>query len=384
MAWSVQRVVPPAGEESWTVLDPAHDVVAPVDRFLSHLSAVERSPATVRSYAFDLRDFVEFLDQAGVAWERVQLEDLGRFVSWLRLSPGERGGNVTHLPRAVDHCSAATINRKLSAVASFYQFHQRHGVECEFLWSLRHGGGTGSWRPFLAHLDESPRRRREVKLKAAKRTPRVLTPDQVTAIVDACDHLRDRLLFALLAETGMRLGEVLGMRISDFVMGRGQTPYVEVVPREGNPNGARVKMMRPRRVYVGADLERLFADYLTHLACRASELGLPITADGPLLVNVDRPPLLAPLREGTVRDKVSALRRKGIGAAGWSPHWFRHSHATALLLAGTPEWVVARRLGHAHVQTTLDLYGWVREDEALRAAANWKTHVSAWRVSDDR
>ena len=55
MVWSVQRVVPPAGEESWTVVDPSHDVVAPVDRFLAHLSAVERSPATVRSYAFDLR-----------------------------------------------------------------------------------------------------------------------------------------------------------------------------------------------------------------------------------------------------------------------------------------------------------------------------------------
>jgi hypothetical protein len=76
------------------------------------------------------------------------------------------------------------------------------------------------------------------------------------------------LLFALLAESGMRLGEALGLRISDFVMGRGGTPYVEIVPREGNPNGARVKMMRPRRVYVGADLERLFADYLTHLVCR--------------------------------------------------------------------------------------------------------------------
>ena len=70
-------------------------------------------------------------------------------------------------------------------------------------------------------------------------------------------------------------------------------------------------MMRPRRVYVGNDLERLFADYLTELARRADKLGVPLSADSPLLVNLARPPLLGALREGTVRDKTAALRRKG-------------------------------------------------------------------------
>jgi integrase len=217
-------------------------------------------------------------------------------------------------------------------------------------------------------------------------------PAQIQAILDGCatfdpengqwvGNLRDRMLFALLAETGMRLGEALGMRVCDFVMGRGGTPYVEVVPRADNLNGARVKMMRPRRVYVGSDLEALLGDYLTHMSTTAAHWGVGLTSDSPLLVNLARPPLLAPLREGTVRDKTRALHAKGIGPAGWTPHWLRHSHATALLLAGTPEWVVSRRLGHAHVQTTLDLYGWVREDEALRAAANWQGYASGWQVS---
>ena len=64
----------------------------------------------------------------------------------------------------------------------------------------------------------------------------------------------------------MRLGEALGLRIGEFVLGRGGSAYVAIVPREDNPNGARVKMMRSRRVYVGADLERLFSDYLTDIA----------------------------------------------------------------------------------------------------------------------
>ena len=36
------------------------------------------------------------------------------------------------------------------------------------------------------------------------------------AILDACDRLRDRLLFAVLHDTGMRIGEALGLRHEDW------------------------------------------------------------------------------------------------------------------------------------------------------------------------
>jgi integrase len=190
-------------------------------------------------------------------------------------------------------------------------------------------------RGLLAHLDArstpGPSSLVRVRRHRHRGRPPLLLPTEIQAILDGCatpdaslgewaGNLRDRLLFALLAETGMRLGEALGLRIGDFVMDRGGTPYVEIVPREGNPNGARVKMMRGRRVYVGADLERLFADYLTHLACRAAELGMEISTDTPLLVNLTRPPLLAAMRDATVRDKTAALRRKDIGPPSWTPH----------------------------------------------------------------
>ena len=180
----------------------------------------------------------------------------------------------------------------------------------------------------------------------------------------------------------MRLGEVLGMAISDFVMGRGGTAYIEVVPRAGNPNGARVKMMRPRRIYVGADLERLFADYLTHLACRAAGLGMTVLPGSPLLVNLDRPPLLATIREGTVRDKVTALKNKGIGPAGWTPHWFRHSHASALL--GLPVHVLQRYAGHA-TPTMAMYYVAQREEHAEQAfLATVKLKADGTRVAFSR
>lgn len=388
-------VRPAGGPRTWTVLDASYRTVVPVEEWLEahrHLW----SPNTVRGYATSLSQWWTFLEQRGEqeGWRDVGVPAVSGFLAWLRNGRTLQCSLVP--PDSAP--SPETLEARLAALLSFY--HWQQGVfSVPVAGRLMRGAPRGTRaRGLLAHLDArsapAPSSLVRVRRSRTARRPPVLLPGQIQAILDGCavavassgewkGNLRDRLLFALLAESGMRIGELLGLRIGDFVMGRGGTAYVEIVPRVDNANGARVKMMRPRRVYVGADVERLFADYLTHLAVRAAELGFAVSADSPLLVNLERPPLLAALREGTVRDKTAALRKKGIGPPGWTPHWFRHTHATALLLAGTPEWVVSRRLGHAHVQTTLDLYGWVREDEALRAAANWKSYAAGWQVRDE-
>lgn len=68
----VQRVAMPSGAESWTLLGSS-GVVEPVERFLVHMSAVERSPNTVRAYAHDLKDYFTFLATRDLAWSRVRL-----------------------------------------------------------------------------------------------------------------------------------------------------------------------------------------------------------------------------------------------------------------------------------------------------------------------
>ena len=59
----------------------------------------------------------------------------------------------------------------------------------------------------------------------------------------------------------------------------------------------------------------------------------------------------------------------------------RHSHATALLMAGVPVHVVSRRLGHADVQTTLELYAHVTEDAGMRLVAGWRAFTAGWRAA---
>jgi integrase len=280
------------------------------------------SPNTVRGYATSLAQWWTFLEQRGEAgkWRDLGVPAFAGFLSWLR-----NGRTVEHALVEREQAPAPeTLEARLAALISFYRWQ-------EAVFSVPVAGrlmrGTPRRAPargLLAHLDArtapDPSSLVRVRRHRHRGRPPLLLPTEIQAILDGCampdaslgewaGNLRDRLLIALLTETGMRLGEALGLRIGDFVMGRGSTPYVEIVPREDNPNGARVKMMRHRRVYVGCDLEKLFADYLTHLGCRVAELGVEIGTHSPLLVNLTRPPLLAALREGTVRDKTAALRK---------------------------------------------------------------------------
>ena len=124
----VQRVLSPVyGVESWTVLGDDGSPIGPVERFLAYLSDIERSLNTVKAYAHDLKDYWSYLAFRGLDWREVRLEDVGEFVAWLQLPPAARDGRVTLLPTARAHVGAATVNRKLSAVAAFYVHHGRNG-----------------------------------------------------------------------------------------------------------------------------------------------------------------------------------------------------------------------------------------------------------------
>jgi integrase/recombinase XerD len=261
----VQRVVmPDSGLESWTVLSDEGVPLEPVERFLAYLASIERSPNTIKAYAHDLKDWFGFLTVQRLDWQAVTVEDVGGFVGWLRLPPVARDGQARVLPTVEVHCGGASVNRKLAALTSFCEFHARLGVPLAGLLVTTQPAGRGrssatSYKPFLQHISKhSPQRRRTIALPAPKGRPQVLTPRQAQAILDGCGHLRDRLLFGLLLDTGMRIGEALGLRHEDLLIAERQ---VAVVPRR-NDNRARAKGGRPRTIPASAELMRLHADYL--------------------------------------------------------------------------------------------------------------------------
>ena len=331
-------VVPGSGTRSWTVLGDDDVPVVPVDRFLAYLTDIGRSPNTVKAYAHDLKDYWEFIGFRGLDWREARLEDVGEFVAWLQLPPAGRSGEVAVLPSAVAQVTAATVNRKLAAVSAFYAHQARNGAGVGDLLAAWKSGRAGRVEAVPAPCSKGkPYRGRAIALKVPKKLPRILTVAETQAILDACTRLRDRFFFALLHETGCRAGEVLGLRHEDIAAAEQE---ISIVPRE-NANGARAKS-GGRTVPVGAELIRLYADYLHE------EYG--VTDSDYVFINLFAEPKGHAWSYQAAYDLVLRLRAKtGID---FDPHWFRHSAATRWLRDGVPIEVVSKLLGHSSVAVT--------------------------------
>jgi site-specific recombinase XerD len=386
-----QRLVLPGGVVTWTVLNADHQVIGAAEEFLEYLRVQGTSPNTVKSYARALALWWSYLRVFGLGWDGVSLAQTGGFLAWLRSGDGPE---VTSIVARPSRFAESTISTRLRAVTSCYRFHELNGVRLGGdLVRLVHGA-RAAYLPMLEHVARRQGRRQAVvRVRQPRRAaPPVLTPGQSAAICGACarvdpetgewaGRVRDRLLWELLAETGLRLGEALSLQHRDWHTGRGDTPFIEVVPRD-LPHGVRVKGSRYRRVFISDDLDRLYGEYLWQLCDAGADLAVPDLDAAQVFVNLAGGTRFAPWRPESVYDLVKRLRRDLAGQvpAGWSPHWMRHTHATALLLAGTPVHVVSRRLGHADVQTTLDLYAHVTDDAALRAVADWRSYAAGWRT----
>jgi integrase/recombinase XerD len=107
------------------LLDDRGDEVAPVNRFLSHLTDSDYSPNTVCAYAYDLRHLVWFFDQQGLGWDDFRPSTALEFLAYLRRVPSRRPAQRLGLTVATERgrlLSAATVQRVLAATSSFFEW----------------------------------------------------------------------------------------------------------------------------------------------------------------------------------------------------------------------------------------------------------------------
>ncbi|MEP0754078.1 site-specific integrase [Trichocoleus sp. Lan] len=349
----VQKVrIPETDKFTWTVLGNDFLPVEPIEQFLSYLRSVERSPNTVRSYASHLKLYWEFLQDSKLGWESVNLEDLADFISWLR-RPDPR---IVSLQTEESKRLESTINVILSVVCSFYQHHETlgniNGVEV-YRYQFQPGR---KYKPFLHHISKGKETRtRLLKLKQPKKLPKTLTQEQVQQLIDACKRIRDKLLICLLCETGMRIGQALGLRHEDI---RSWDNEIQIVPRDDNANGARAKTKETYTIHVTQKLIALYSKYLT------DEYPEDVDSDY-LFINIWEGKVGYPLTYSTVQSLFERLEKAtGVEA---TPHAFRHTHATELIRSGMEMSYVQKRLGHASIQTTLSTYVHLQDEDLKQA-----------------
>jgi integrase/recombinase XerD len=340
----VQRVIVPETQgRSWIVLGATGQPVSVLNEYLLYLHHLGRSPNTIKAYAHHLQAFWTFLEHARAVWTSLTLKELATFVSWLR--------QTSKTPSRMR--SESTINTVLAAVGSFYEYQDRLGIVTN-ISSSRRPGARRPYKPFLHHISRNRSVQRGlIRVRAVKRLPKVFSTREVKALLGCCIRRRDRLLVALLYESGMRIGQALGLRHADV---RSYDGEIDIVPRS-NINGARTKSLRPYTLHVSKELMGLYADYLVH-ECRE-------VVHDYVFANWWGGEIGKPMTYAAVADLFRRLSATtGIHAR---PHMFRHTHATELLRAGWNAAYVQRRLGHAQIQTTINTYAHL-SDEDLGAA----------------
>jgi len=267
--------------------------------FINYLS-VERGLAanTLESYGRDLRQYSEFLRGSA---RLVSLRDASRANIISYLLQMEKQGK-----------SPATIARRLAALKSFYQFLVRESlVE----------------RDPTANL-ESPR--------LDRRLPKVLSVGEVETLLaqpklSAPGGLRDKAMLEVLYATGIRVSELVSLKISDVNL---EMRYVKCLG----------KGSKERLVPIGTIACRAVADYLTRgrpkMVKDHSERSLFVNHHGRKMT-----------RQGFWKIVKKYAAQAGIKKS-ITPHTLRHSFATHLLENGADVRAVQEMLGHADISTT--------------------------------
>ncbi|MGW3739859.1 tyrosine-type recombinase/integrase [Streptomyces sp. NPDC005146] len=338
--------------------------------YLASLRARGCSPNTERVYTGRVALYLNYCLMQRLEWRTPGFLGLAALQQWLIEAPlPSRTSEVR--PGPARFRSRGTANAVMTVVAEFLRFGHAHGwvpatttgllSEPKLLRSTPPGYDTG----------ESGRRREaqtaSFRFKITDPGYEDLSDEQIRRMIAIAPKARDRFLIALLACTGLRIGEALGLHRGDMhllassrVVGCGiEGPHVHVRRRTDNPNRALAKSRFARYVPVTAELIAFYTDYQYERdrVVQAAESEM-------VFVNLFRPPLGGAMSYPSTKEMFDRLARTAEHAC--RPHMLRHSAATRWLRDGVDRDVVQRLLGHAS-PLSMENYRHVNDAEARAA-----------------
>ncbi|WP_016888819.1 tyrosine-type recombinase/integrase [Mycobacteroides abscessus] len=355
--YSAERTMMPGGAPGqFVVIDGDFEFHAEACRYLGWLRAMDRSPNTERVYAGRVARFLTYCESERLDWRNITARELTSYLKYIVTEPFS--GTATE-PLKTRFRTNRTANAHLTTVCEFLRFAVSQGwVAGEIIHQLSHrrylrygppgydSGEDGQFREIRA---------RSILLRESINRPETLDEGEVAKVVAVAGQHRDVLLVSLLFETGMRIGEALGLRREDMhllsnsasVGCRINGPHLHV-RRRMNQNGACAKSRAPRSIPVTQSLVQIYVDYLDE----RSRVAGADTCDY-VFVNIKRAPFGAPMKYHNAKKMFErASKQAGLTIR---PHMLRHTAATRWLENGTPRDVVQALLGHVSL-SSLEVY----------------------------
>ena len=274
------------------------EIFAAISSFLTH-AKVEKglSPNTVSAYRRDLMKFCEFAQKRKLTLEGVSRDDLVDFLAGLYRQ----------------HLESKSVARHLVSLRNFFRFAQiQELIAADPTINL-----------------ESPKIRRSLPgyLRLEEVEKLLAQPDAKSSL-----GLRDRAMLEVLYSAGLRVSELVGLRVTDLDIKVGCVRCIGKGDKE-------------RIVPIGKKALGMVERYLRD--ARPKMLGKS-QASPTLFVNRRGKPLS---RVGVWKILSAYGRRAGLRVA-LTPHMLRHSFATHLLERGADLRSVQLMLGHADISTT--------------------------------
>lgn len=268
-----------------------------IESFILYLHNVKRtSNNTEMSYRRDLKKVRRFMEEKGIhEVSEVTAEDLKAYVSYLEEL----------------NFKAATVSRNIASIKAFYQYMYKEKMVNED----------------ISGVLKAP--------KIEKKIPEILSMEEVIRLLEqpsgnSPKEIRDKAMFELLYATGIRVTELITLKLSDLNLQMGF-----IICRDSN---------KERMIPFGAESRKALIRYIEQ--ARGSMIDNPSSEY--LFANCSGQPMS---RQGFWKLIKFYTKKAGI-TSDITPHTLRHSFAAHLVENGADLKSVQEMLGHSDISTT--------------------------------